>query len=144
MNNDGFVNLTSKDDPAGQNNSRDVTIWWTGGSRGRRCENLLNVNTMWGGSWQLNWGVHNNWVPLGFCAFRNSSHWLKEKTAQTQNLSWGLFWIIYIWRPIEATSQWSKRRRYILNQLIKSNYQETQWILIGGQKWISSSLMQFC
>lgn len=80
MNNDGFVNLTSKDDPAGQNNSRDVTIWWTGGSRGRRCENLLNVNTMWGGSWQLNWGVHNNWVPLGFCAFEIRVIGIKKKT----------------------------------------------------------------
>lgn len=40
-----------------------------------------------------------------------------KQTAQTQNLSWGLFWIIYIWRPIEATSQWSKCRRYIFKSI---------------------------
>lgn len=63
------------------------------------------------------------------------------ETTQSQNMSWGLFWIIYHWRLIK-TSQWSKYRWYILDQLIKTNYQETQRTLTDEQE-VGFSFLQF-
>lgn len=140
------MNLTRKDDPAGQNNSRGgmlqygelvalgggaVKIRWMSTRCGEALDNSTGVFITTGFLWD---SVPSEFEPLVIII-------IKKNTSPTQNLSWGLFWIIYNWRPIEATIQWSKRGRYILNQLIKAN--ESRWVLIGGQKWISASFMQF-